>query len=151
MASTTANEEKKRSDRRCRSRIEDGSSSTLKGGAGGITLEGYVDAAGGPGGFAMTMSLTGEDLDELKGCFDLGFSFSHDEIPGLRSTLPALELYYSMSQSIHLDDQPDRCPSPASPPLPNWRISSPGDNPDEVKARLKYWAQAVACTLKLCS
>lgn len=27
----------------------------------------------------------------------------------------------------------------------------PGDNPDDVKARLKYWAQAVACTVQLCS
>uniref|UniRef100_A0A0E0CBL3 Uncharacterized protein n=1 Tax=Oryza meridionalis TaxID=40149 RepID=A0A0E0CBL3_9ORYZ len=26
-----------------------------------------------------------------------------------------------------------------------------GDDPKEVKARLKYWAQAVACTVKLCS
>jgi hypothetical protein len=26
-----------------------------------------------------------------------------------------------------------------------------GDSPDEVKARLKYWAQAVACTVRLCS
>ena len=25
-----------------------------------------------------------------------------------------------------------------------------GDNPDDVKARLKYWAQAVACTVQLC-
>uniref|UniRef100_A0A0E0MEP4 Uncharacterized protein n=1 Tax=Oryza punctata TaxID=4537 RepID=A0A0E0MEP4_ORYPU len=43
--------------------------------------------------------------------------------------------------------------APASPALPiaNWKISSPGDSPDEVKARLKYWAQAVACTVRLCS
>jgi hypothetical protein len=26
-----------------------------------------------------------------------------------------------------------------------------GDDPEEVKARLKYWAQTVACTVKLCS
>jgi len=26
-----------------------------------------------------------------------------------------------------------------------------GDNPDDVKARLKCWAQAVACTVQLCS
>ncbi|KAL9292366.1 hypothetical protein AtNW77_Chr3g0181951 [Arabidopsis thaliana] len=25
------------------------------------------------------------------------------------------------------------------------------DNPDDVKARLKCWAQAVACTVQLCS
>lgn len=26
-----------------------------------------------------------------------------------------------------------------------------GDHPEDVKARLKYWAQAVACTVRLCS
>ncbi|MFS8009182.1 hypothetical protein Hanom_Chr14g01281651 [Helianthus anomalus] len=25
-----------------------------------------------------------------------------------------------------------------------------GDRPEDVKARLKYWAQAVACTVRLC-
>jgi hypothetical protein len=30
-----------------------------------------------------TKSLTDEDLDELKGCFDLGFGFSNDEISEL--------------------------------------------------------------------
>ncbi|WJX67178.1 hypothetical protein P8452_51670 [Trifolium repens] len=27
--------------------------------------------------------ITDKDLDELKGCFDLGFGFSYDEIPEL--------------------------------------------------------------------
>ncbi|KAJ0703129.1 hypothetical protein HanPI659440_Chr14g0547511 [Helianthus annuus] len=26
-----------------------------------------------------------------------------------------------------------------------------GDRPEDVKARLKYWAQAVACTVRLCN
>ncbi|KAI5314233.1 hypothetical protein L3X38_043409 [Prunus dulcis] len=34
-------------------------------------------------------SLTDEDLDELKGCLDLGFGFSYEEIPELCNTLPA--------------------------------------------------------------
>ncbi|KAI7729895.1 hypothetical protein M8C21_012928, partial [Ambrosia artemisiifolia] len=25
------------------------------------------------------------------------------------------------------------------------------DRPEDVKARLKYWAQAVACTVRLCN
>ncbi|MCL7027405.1 hypothetical protein MKW94_014351 [Papaver nudicaule] len=37
-------------------------------------------------------------------------------------------------------------PSVSSAPIANWKISSPGDHPEEVKARLKFWAQAVACT-----
>ncbi|XP_018676003.2 uncharacterized protein LOC135653156 [Musa acuminata AAA Group] len=133
---------------------------------GGVTLEGYVDGADGgeegTGGVARTKSLTDEDLDELKGCLDLGFGFSYEEIPELCDTLPALELCYSMSQRF-LDEQQqqqDRSSSaesmdlsapPPSPPIANWRISGPGDDPDAVKARLKYWAQAVACTIKLCS
>ncbi|KAK1400520.1 TyrS [Heracleum sosnowskyi] len=114
-----------------------------------------------------TKSLSDEDLEELKGCLDLGFGFSYDEIPELCNTLPALELCYSLSQKF-LDDQqhhqkcPDNSsysvslpdspsPSPPSGPIANWKISSPGDHPEDVKARLKFWAQAVACTVKLCN
>uniref|UniRef100_A0A804QWD8 Uncharacterized protein n=1 Tax=Zea mays TaxID=4577 RepID=A0A804QWD8_MAIZE len=117
-------------------------------------------SGGGDGGVARTKSLTEDDLEELKGCVDLGFGFAYSEIPELCGTLPALELCYSMTRRF-LDEQ--RAPGqdeeeeePASPPLPNWRIFAPasvlaGDDPEEVKARLKYWAQAVACTVKLCS
>ncbi|KAL6616543.1 hypothetical protein ACP70R_038813 [Stipagrostis hirtigluma subsp. patula] len=108
--------------------------------------------ASGSGGVGRTRSLTEEDLEELKGCLDLGFGFAYHEIPELCGTLPALELCYSMTQRF-LDEQraPGQEPEPAEPSLPNWRISGPGDDPEEVKARLKYWAQAVACTVKLCT
>ncbi|XP_065010994.1 uncharacterized protein LOC103971115 [Musa acuminata AAA Group] len=130
--------------------------------SGGVMLEGYVDGADsggdqGPGGFLRTKSLTDEDLKELKGCLDLGFGFSYEEIPELCNTLPALELCYSMTQRF-LDDHHhhhhhhqrsfdrsssgesmDLCASPTSPPIANWRISSPGDHPDEVKARLSIF------------
>ncbi|PAN42109.1 hypothetical protein PAHAL_8G100200 [Panicum hallii] len=113
-------------------------------------------------GVGRARSLTDDDLEELKGCVDLGFGFSYHEIPELCGTLPALELCYSMSQRF-LDEhqqlgKPEEAPapalapaSPAQPVATNWKISSPGDSPDEVKARLKYWAQAVACTVRLCS
>lgn len=143
---------------------------------GHVFLEGYVESRdegeelqhqqeqrqeqGGPlKTVARTKSLTDEDLDELKGCLDLGFGFSYQEIPELCNTLPALELCYSMSQRF-LEDQnrsPEPstatatcCSSPLPSPVANWKISSPGDDPDEVKARLKFWAQTVACTVKLC-
>ncbi|XP_010930191.2 uncharacterized protein [Elaeis guineensis] len=139
-------------------------------GGGGVMLEGYVEALdgaepgadGGDGVVGRTKSLTDEDLEDLKGCLDLGFGFSYEEIPELCNTLPALELCYSMSQRF-LDEQQQQSRSPeaataepcaaASSPAPvaNWKISSPGDHPEEVKARLKYWAQAVACTVRLCS
>ncbi|XBH83478.1 uncharacterized protein LOC119295137 [Triticum dicoccoides] len=120
-------------------------------------------AGAGDSGVGRARSLTDDDLEELKGCVDLGFGFSYNEIPELCGTLPALELCYSMSQRFLDEHQPPSKaeelapeppavvpPSPAQP-IPNWKISCPGDSPDEVKARLKYWAQAVACTVKLCS
>ncbi|CAN6485481.1 unnamed protein product [Victoria cruziana] len=113
--------------------------------------------------FRRTKSLTDVDLHELKGCLDLGFGFNYDEIPELCNTLPALELCYSMSQRF-LDEQQKQPSSSGSSsaassdagsavgsPITNWRISSPGDRPEDVKARLKFWAQAVACTIRLCS
>ncbi|RWR83837.1 Protein of unknown function DUF1685 [Cinnamomum micranthum f. kanehirae] len=138
---------------------------------GEIFLEGYLETDGREEmqmqqqGFLRTKSLTEDDLDELKGCLDLGFGFSYEEIPELCNTLPALELCYSMSQRF-LDEQQrspeasaendavstESCSSgAASSPMANWKISSPGDDPEEVKARLKFWAQAVACTVRLCS
>ncbi|KAI3798232.1 hypothetical protein L1987_33503 [Smallanthus sonchifolius] len=125
-----------------------------------VFLEGYVETSDEDELFR-AKSLTDEDLDELKGCLDLGFGFSYDEIPELCNTLPALELCYSMSQKF-LDDQ-QKSPNESSssptvvdesvspPPIANWKISSPGDHPEDVKARLKYWAQAVACTVRLCN
>ncbi|OWM67413.1 hypothetical protein CDL15_Pgr019873 [Punica granatum] len=73
-----------------------------------------------------------DDLDELKGCLDLGFGFSYDEIPELCNTLPALELCYSMTQRS-LDEQqqqqgrsPEVSPVPAVwSPVASWRISAP--------------------------
>ncbi|CAH8251304.1 unnamed protein product [Arabidopsis lyrata] len=129
-----------------------------------VLLEGYVETAAvddQKDDLTRSKSLTDDDLEDLKGCLDLGFGFSYDEIPELCNTLPALELCYSMSQkflddkhkspeSSSVEDSPS--PSPVtSTPIANWKISSPGDNPDDVKARLKYWAQAVACTVQLCS
>ncbi|XP_057958368.1 uncharacterized protein LOC131151140 [Malania oleifera] len=126
-----------------------------------VLLEGYVETSeedhdaeqgGGSKSVARTKSLTDDDLDELKGCLDLGFGFSYEEIPELCNTLPALELCYSMSQKF-MDEQQQKSPesTPPTAEIANWKISSPGDHPEDVKARLKFWAQAVACTIRLCS
>ena len=56
-----------------------------------VFLEGYVETSD-ENELVRAKSLTDEDLDELKGCLDLGFGFSYDEIPELCNTLPALEL-----------------------------------------------------------
>jgi hypothetical protein len=103
-----------------------------------VLLEGYVEgsSSGSEDELKRTKSLTDDDLDELKGCLDLGFGFSYDEIPELCNTLPALELCYSMSQKF-LDEhqKPPESSSPAeaeseaasSSPIANWKISSPGE------------------------
>jgi len=59
-----------------------------------VVLTGGDDAVG------RSRSLTDDDLEEVKGCVDLGFGFSCDEILELRSTLPALEHCYSMTQRL---------------------------------------------------
>jgi len=91
-----------------------------------------VEASSGTGGGVVrTRSLTEDDLEELKGCLDLGFGFAYSEIPELCGTLPALELCYSMTRRF-LDEQ--RAPGKeeekeqenAATHLPNWRISGPG-------------------------
>ncbi|RLM78301.1 hypothetical protein C2845_PM12G13400 [Panicum miliaceum] len=117
--------------------------------------------------------LTDEDLDELRGSFELGFGF--DEETGgahLRNTLPALDFYFAVNRQ--LSDPKLRIASPTStlsavsssstlpdtprPRSPNdapaasgadpWKIFFPGDNPQLVKTRLRHWAQVVACAIK---
>ncbi|KAK9058511.1 hypothetical protein SSX86_023353 [Deinandra increscens subsp. villosa] len=122
-----------------------------------VFLEGYVKTSDEEDELVRAKSLTDEDLEELKGCLDLGFGFSYDEIPELCNTLPALELCYSMSQTFLEEQQRSSespsivCESSSPPSKANWKISTPGDDPEDVKARLKFWAQAVACTVKLCN
>ncbi|CAN6278500.1 unnamed protein product [Urochloa humidicola] len=115
--------------------------------------------------------LTDEDLDELRGSFELGFGF--DEETGgahLRDTLPALDFYFAVSRQLSepklrslpaasptstlsavsssstLPDTPSpRSPNDAGDP---WKIFSPGENPQLVKTRLRHWAQVVACNIK---
>lgn len=99
-----------------------------------VLLEGYVVEAADQEDLTRGKSLTDDDLEELKGCLDLGFGFSYDEIPELCNTLPALELCYSMSQKFLDDKQNQMCPAEedSQPPLTttnpvaNWKISSPG-------------------------
>ncbi|CAL9127557.1 unnamed protein product [Musa acuminata var. zebrina] len=70
------------------------------------------------------------DMEEMRACRDLGLDLPSDwtvEIQGTFSDLTA--------------DTSSGGNSPV-----NWRISSPGDDPKDVKARIKVWAQAVALT-----
>ncbi|XP_062221150.1 uncharacterized protein LOC133920558 [Phragmites australis] len=120
--------------------------------------------------------LTDEDLDELRGSFELGFGF--DEETGgadLRDTLPALDFYFAVNRQLSdpklrtlaasptstlsavssSSTLPDM-PSPRSPHAgpaaasgaDEWKIFTPGDNPQLIKTRLRHWAQVVACSVK---
>jgi hypothetical protein len=46
--------------------------------------------------------LIDEDVDELRGCIDLGYGFSNDEEDlELCNTPPALELYYAITRQYN--------------------------------------------------
>ncbi|PSS30752.1 Stromelysin-1 like [Actinidia chinensis var. chinensis] len=109
-------------------------------------------------------SVTDEDLDELKACFELGFGFGvGSDSPGidqrLSDTLPALGLYYAVNKQYYdavsksssslplLSSTASDCDSPSSVGSPH-TILSPGDNPQTVKTRLRQWAQVVACSVR---
>ncbi|KAJ0014680.1 hypothetical protein Pint_20477 [Pistacia integerrima] len=107
-------------------------------------------------------SLTDEDLHELKGCIELGFGFNEEEGQQLTNTLPALDLYFAVNRQLSISpvSTPQsgrhstsslggRSSSFGSPrsDSDSWKICSPGDNPQQVKTKLRHWAQAVACSL----
>ncbi|XP_068317678.1 uncharacterized protein [Pyrus communis] len=110
------------------------------------------------------MHLTDEDLHELKGCIELGFGFNEEEGQRLSATLPALDLYFAVNRQFSLS--PASTPNSASArhstssmgghyssfgsprsDTDAWKICSPGDNPEQVKTKLRHWAQAVACSV----
>lgn len=102
-----------------------------------------------------------EDLEELRGCIDLGFRFSLDEHHHhqLCNTFPALDLYYAINRHYNVSKsksspecsvhESESCGvSPSSPLCDTWKISSPGENSQEVKTKLRHWAQVVACSVR---
>lgn len=104
--------------------------------------------------------LTDEDLNELKGCIELGFGFKEEEGQKLCGTLPALDLYFAVNRSLSPVSTPQSRPSTSSSSVgqspsfgsprsesDSWKICSPGDNPQQVKTKLRHWAQAVACSV----
>ncbi|KAH7433112.1 hypothetical protein KP509_07G055300 [Ceratopteris richardii] len=121
------------------------------------------DIAGGHGACLdqsrfYSRSLMDADFEELRGCFDLGFRFDHRSVSELYDTFPALKVYHAVAQAVRgspnntslnslLNESSRRC-SFLSPDR-SWRIASPGDDPEDVKGRLRHWAQAVACDPRL--
>ncbi|KAG7020873.1 hypothetical protein SDJN02_17561, partial [Cucurbita argyrosperma subsp. argyrosperma] len=114
------------------------------------------------GGSTDRDDLTDEDWNELKGCIELGFAFNEEDGHKLCGTLPALDLYFavnrqlspspvstphsSTSTSSSLGGRGSSCESPRGD-CETWRVCSPGQDPKQVKAKLRHWAQAVACSV----
>ncbi|CAO2047380.1 unnamed protein product, partial [Urochloa humidicola] len=126
------------------------------------------------GGSALRVrSVTDDDLEELRGCIDLGFGFEPPPAAGsgcaacggaaagrtrLLETLPALDLYYAVhggggagaaaaegcACSCGAASEVSSEESPLGSPM---SILSPGDTPETVKMRLKQWAQVVALSM----
>ncbi|KAJ8770765.1 hypothetical protein K2173_021412 [Erythroxylum novogranatense] len=107
-------------------------------------------------------SVTDDDLDELKGCIELGFGFDSPEMnQRLSDTFPALGLYYAVHKNYNdtISKSPaltstssssytaSECESPMSFERPH-SIFGSGDNPQTVKTRLRQWAQVVACSVR---
>ncbi|XP_073147742.1 uncharacterized protein [Henckelia pumila] len=104
--------------------------------------------------------LTDEDLNELKGCIELGFGFNEEDGQKLCNTIPALDLYFAVNRQFATS--PISSPastttsttihssslgSPRSDIDSTWKICNPGDDPEQVKTKLRHWAQAVACSV----
>nr|XP_016475709.1 PREDICTED: uncharacterized protein LOC107797344 [Nicotiana tabacum] len=99
-------------------------------------------------------SVTNEDLEELRACFELGFGFdpSDDLDPKLTKAFPALELYQavnklSRSSSSVSTVTSDSCETPSSGES-SVSIVEPGDDAETAKKRLKQWAQVVALSVR---
>ncbi|XP_062162149.1 uncharacterized protein LOC133869206 [Alnus glutinosa] len=105
--------------------------------------------------------LTDEDLHELKGCIELGFGFNEEDGQRLCGTLPALDLYFAVNRQLStspvstpqsrnstssLEGRSSSFESPRSD-SDSWKICGPGDDPQQVKTKLRHWAQAVACSV----
>ncbi|XAR59447.1 hypothetical protein NMG60_11015289 [Bertholletia excelsa] len=98
-------------------------------------------------------SVTDDDLNELKACFELGFGFDPDSPkidPKLSDAFPALHLYcavnrqYISRSSSEVSDADTASLSAGSPGT----IFELGIEPEKVKTRLKQWAQVVACAVR---
>ncbi|RZR94374.1 hypothetical protein BHM03_00023067 [Ensete ventricosum] len=106
-----------------------------------------------------TRSVTDEDLDELRGCIDLGFGFDADsplaDARRLSDTLPALDLYYAVHRGSPAGSPPSESSSSdgsaASPDLGSpVSFFSAGTSPEN--SILPTWSarrRALWCCLSL--
>lgn len=88
--------------------------------------------------------LTDDDLNELKGCIELGFGFKEEEGQRLCNTLPALDLYFAVNRQYSFSPVstpgskgggtlPLPSPSASSAGGRSSSLSSPGSDSDSWK------------------
>ncbi|PIN26605.1 hypothetical protein CDL12_00635 [Handroanthus impetiginosus] len=114
--------------------------------------------------------LTDDDLSELKGCIELGFSFNEENGKRLRNTIPALDLYFAVNRQLSCSPISSPGSNSSAPSLgcststststssvlspssdDSLKIFNRGDDPQQMKTKLRHWAQAVACSVMECS
>ncbi|CAH8329532.1 unnamed protein product [Eruca vesicaria subsp. sativa] len=107
------------------------------------------------GRLGRSKSVTDEDLEELKGCIELGFGFEPDSPeldPRLSETLPALGLYCAVNKQyrsgLSRTSSLSSVVSEGEVSNSSTTIVDQGDDPETMKLRLKQWAQVVACSVR---
>ncbi|KAE8723735.1 hypothetical protein F3Y22_tig00011761pilonHSYRG00055 [Hibiscus syriacus] len=105
-------------------------------------------------GLRRTQSFTVDDIEELKGCIDLGFDFEPDSPelnPKLSETLPVLQFYRAVDRQYNggmLRSSSASSIGSLSDAGSTASIIDQGDDPEMVKTRLRQWAKLVACSVR---
>ncbi|XP_006346523.1 uncharacterized protein [Solanum tuberosum] len=102
--------------------------------------------------YRRSMSITNDDIDELRACFELGFGFdsNSDLDPKLTKAFPALELYHAVnklsrsSSSVSTVTSDGETPSSVETSV---SIVEPGADQETMKLKLKQWAQVVGLSV----
>ncbi|GMI74557.1 hypothetical protein like AT4G33985 [Hibiscus trionum] len=106
------------------------------------------------GGLRRSQSFSNDDLEELKGCIELGFGFETDSPeldPKLSDTLPALLFYCAVNRQYSGRLQRTSSASSIGSSCESGNTSNiidHCDDPETVKTRLRQWAQVVACSVQ---
>ncbi|KAJ7546784.1 hypothetical protein O6H91_08G054300 [Diphasiastrum complanatum] len=100
------------------------------------------------------------EYDEMKGFRELGFSFSQDKLtPRVISLFPGMKVDYAegknyskvsfvASTQYKLYTSPTWWTTKPNSPLYNWQFPDPHQEGVDMKAHLKFWARAVASTVR---
>ncbi|CAF2038106.1 hypothetical protein HID58_032450 [Brassica napus] len=98
-------------------------------------------------------SVTNDDVEELRGCIELGFGFepdSPDLNQRLTDTIPALDLYCAVHRQYcnHLSRTSSFASETDSISSSTTTVLDKGDDRKTVKQKLKQWARVVAFSVR---